>query len=347
MILTVLKWIGVGLATLIVGVVATGLVLKAIAPTIPPPGQLVDVGGHKLHIYCTGPRSDRPVVLLDAGAGGDSAGFYWLQTELSKQERVCSYDREGAGWSEPSGSPSDAVQVAHQLHALLERAEIPRPVVIAGHSIAGIYARVHNDLYPDDVAGIAFLDSSHPEQDTRLEQPHNNPPDSDGAGNNDDESATAKPAPPDFTAIRLAINLGLTRIHQPMFRPNIEERYPPEIIEQFEYLLGSTRFLDAAEREGEGIPASLAAGRETGSLGDMPILVVTAAYVPPDAPAFVVESRTVWHELQRELASLSSNARHVVFDDADHGTLVTDRPFSERLARDIAELVDRVASSQP
>ncbi len=81
---------------------------------------------------------------------------------------MCSYDRAGLGWSDSSADPRDAQHMVHELHALLEAAHIAPPYVLAGHSLGGLLILAYTRRYPDEVAGLVFLDSSHPQQKARL-----------------------------------------------------------------------------------------------------------------------------------------------------------------------------------
>src|SRR5690606_17910094 len=102
------------------------------------PGDLVDVGGHSLHIYCQGEGS--PTVVLEAGLGDGSINFRALQDRLARHTRTCAYDRAGYGWSEPGPAPRDLATIAAELDALLDGAGEAGPYVLAGHSIGGLYA---------------------------------------------------------------------------------------------------------------------------------------------------------------------------------------------------------------
>src|SRR3954447_21727232 len=101
--------LGLLVALLLLGII--GASYQAIATavdarTFPPPGQLVDAGGYKLHIHCLGEGS--PTVILEAGQGGLSSDWIWIQPEIAKATRVCAYDRAGVAWSEPGPQPRDA-----------------------------------------------------------------------------------------------------------------------------------------------------------------------------------------------------------------------------------------------
>src|SRR5215217_4294743 len=107
------------------------------ARAYPMPGQLIDVGGHRMHLYCTG--SGSPTVVLEPGQGGVSSDLAWIAPAVAPDSRVCVYDRAGRGWSDAADGPQDAVRIAADLHTLLERAHVPGPYVLAGHSFGGLY----------------------------------------------------------------------------------------------------------------------------------------------------------------------------------------------------------------
>src|ERR671910_3824594 len=130
-----------GLVVALLVLAVAGAIYQAIATeraerAYPPPGEMVDVGGHSLHINCVGRGS--PTVVLDAGSGGFSAHWVRVQREVSGTTGVCSYDRAGLGWSEMGPEPRDAKQISSELHALLTKAGIEGPYVLVGHSLGGL-----------------------------------------------------------------------------------------------------------------------------------------------------------------------------------------------------------------
>jgi pimeloyl-ACP methyl ester carboxylesterase len=131
---------------------------KDLAAT-PPPGRLVDIGGYRLHLWCTGDGA--PAVILDTGLGGSSAGWGFVQPDVARFTRVCSYDRAGMGYSDPGPSPRTARRIANELAELLSRSGIAGPVVLVGASIAGFDVRVFASDHPDSAAGLVLVDASH------------------------------------------------------------------------------------------------------------------------------------------------------------------------------------------
>src|SRR5512134_3773763 len=155
-----LPWLGASLAT-VLGLALVGYIYEPMAEAAdtkayPPPGQLVDVGGYRLHLNCTG--SGSPTVVIDTGWGDASAGWGWVQPEVAKTTRICTYDRAGMGWSEVSPEPRTAREFAKELHTLLEKANEPGPYVLVGHSMGGYTMRVYAHDYPEDVAGLVLID---------------------------------------------------------------------------------------------------------------------------------------------------------------------------------------------
>src|SRR5215212_8888540 len=166
----ILRWTGKTFLWLVVALLVlavSGTIYQAIATeraerAYPPPGEMVGVRGYSLHIDCVG--QGNPTVVLDAGSGEMSADWVWVQREVSHTTRVCAYDRAGMGWSEMGPEPRDARRISGELHALLQGASIEGPYVLVGHSFGGLYMQTYAARYPDEVAGVSLVESSHPEQ---------------------------------------------------------------------------------------------------------------------------------------------------------------------------------------
>jgi pimeloyl-ACP methyl ester carboxylesterase len=128
---------------------------------IPAPGKLVDVGGWKLHINCTGEKAkpSDPTVILEAGLGDFSVEWSLVQPGIAKFARVCSYDRAGDGLSELGPHPRTFRQIVYELHTLLRNADIKPPFVLVGHSYGGWLVRLYESTYPEEVVGMVLVEA--------------------------------------------------------------------------------------------------------------------------------------------------------------------------------------------
>lgn len=297
---TSLIWMGrvvvliIGLA--LIGVIYERMAEAADAKSYPPPGQLVDVGGHRLHINCTGTGS--PTVIIDAGLGDWSTGWAWVQPEVAKTTQVCTYDRAGYGWSDPGPLPRNAEQFAKELHTLLHDANIPGPYVLVGHSLGGLTMRVFTGMYPSEVAGVVLIDSMSPRQ---FEQSSANP------------VTQSDPKSHPFVPLTILARVGLVRLlAEPLGQiPNL----PPEA--EKAYLAGMSRatYLQTFfGDESRGLPVSEKQAEAVKSFGDLPLIVLTAK----------LNSIPGWQDWQTEMLQLSSNSQHL-FAESGH-TIECDAP---------------------
>lgn len=286
-----LIWLG-RVVILIIGLTLIGAIYErmaeaADAKAYPPPGQLVDVGGHRLHINCTGTGS--PTVVIEAGLGDWSTGWDVVQQGVAKATRVCTYDRAGWGWSEAGPLPRDAVQFAKELHTLLQNANIPGPYVMVGHSLGGLAVRVFAHEYASEVAGVVLIDSMSPRQFTQ----------SQGAA----PSQTGTQSQP-FSLPAVLARFGIVRL---LARPlGIMPSVPSEENAYFSRLV-SSQSAQTLTNESQGMPASSAEASAVQTFGDLPLIVLTAK----------LNYILGWQEWQTELLQLSSNSQQL-FAESDH-----------------------------
>jgi pimeloyl-ACP methyl ester carboxylesterase len=316
-------WIRRGFVWLVAGLLALaviGAIYQAIATqidqrTYSPPGEMVDVGTHSLHINCLGEGS--PTVILEAANLGMSAHWVRVQQQLAQTTRVCAYDRAGMGWSERGPEPRDAGQVSGELHTLLKGAGTERPYVLVGHSYGGLYARMYAARYPNQVSGVVLVDSSHPEQFTRSAE-----------GRAMYEQTRRMGA-----FIPWLTRLGVIRLTN--FYPAHPD-LPSQQRAQIEAFNSSTQQVVTTVEEFRATPETSAQVRATGSLGDKPLAVLSAG-----------EQSSGWLEMQGELASLSSNSIHHVVEGATHESLLYDKGDSQVTSAASEQVVETARADRP
>jgi pimeloyl-ACP methyl ester carboxylesterase len=317
----VLTFLIIVIVLLLLGMIYQTVSTQADKRNYPAPGQLIDVGGYRLHLYCMGAATDgSPTVILETGLGGSSPTWAWIQPEVAKVTRVCAYDRAGLGWSDPAptGTPRDGQQVAVELHTLLQKAGIPGPYVMVGHSFGGLYTLVFAHQYPRDVAGVVLLDSSHPDQWT-----------STPAGQSLYQSNARS-----YSVTSTLARLGLLRLRatsQPAL--TLPELQNKELLA----FNSATQDWDAQAAEFAATTDLDNEVRAAGSLGNLPLFVLTATEHggPP-------EMEQAWQELQNELAQLSTNSLHKVLDGARHESLWADPNFASESVTAILKVVDAI-----
>jgi pimeloyl-ACP methyl ester carboxylesterase len=309
-------WLVVALLVLAVaGAIYQAIATERAERTHPPPGETVEVGSHGLHINCVGQGS--PTVVLDAALGAMSPNWGWVQREVSGTTRVCAYDRAGMGWSEMGPEPRDAKQISGELHTLLTEAGIEGPYVLVGHSFGGLYTQTYAARYPDEVAGVALIESSHPEQFSRLPE----------ARDSYEQTNLV------FTVGTLLARIGVVRLFNLSPAPS---ELPHQQRAQLAALDPSTRQMSTTAQEFRDSPQTTDQAQSLGSLGDKPLAVVSAG-----------TQSSEWLELQEELAALSPNSKHRVVEGATHTSVVYDRSDSQATSEAIDEVVAAVRSDRP
>ena len=290
------KWFG-RLVILLVVLIVVGAVYESSAESsdaraYPPPGRLVDVGGYRLHINCTGVGS--PTVVIEAGWGDSSASWGWVQPEVAKTTRVCTYDRAGTGWSEVSPEPRTAREFAKELHTLLTNANERGPYVLVGHSLGGYTMRVYAHDYAGEVAGLVLVD------------PQNL---------SDADVSTPNPAPkPRANSLpmlmALMARIGLVRL---LAVPLGSVQDLPEKDKQAYTSTSVTpRFVQTFLDEGLGMSEGAAQARAVTTLGELPLIVLSRGKeLDPDSAAS-----------QARYLKLSTNSQQLFADRSGHRIMI-------------------------
>jgi pimeloyl-ACP methyl ester carboxylesterase len=289
------------------------------ARAYPMPGRLIDVGGHRLHLYCTG--SGGPTVVLEPGGGEMSSNLGWITPAVARHTRVCVYDRAGRGWSEPADTPQDGTQIATDLHTLLRRGGVPGPYVLAGHSFGGLYVLAFAARYPGEVAGLVLIDSTAPKPATT--------------------TATGSPAGRgsyDLIGRLSALastpaRLGLGRLYGRLAVGDL----PPRSAGEVRASVATTSNLRSTIDEYAQAPSSVREAAALTDFGDKPLLVLTAGS-GHDA---------TWTAAQNHLATLSTGSAHRVIAGATHEGLVGEKRYAAATSRAILDVVSSVRSRRP
>jgi pimeloyl-ACP methyl ester carboxylesterase len=314
------------------------------ASQMPPRvGQAVDIGGRTLNLYCSGQGT--PTVILEPGGNSPGYAQLWLQSKMAVFTRACWYDRAGVGWSDPPSSPRTSTSVVSDLHEALHRAGVLPPYVMAGGSVGGEYVHIYAARYPSDVAGLVFIDSAVPDQhepDFML-SPLNRM-----SGSTRHLICMALPAASRLGIIRFAASRE-RRPSPPDFTPEQAsvlaklEAQPKAFTTDAEQGCAATEEGRIVPREGGGNPDINDAAKNAGSLGDRPLVVLTAGryWAPDGLEKEAADYHEIWvHQLQASLVRLSTRGRQIVVD-AGHG--MDESP--ESIITAVRQVVDEVRAN--
>jgi len=276
----------------------------------PPPGILVEVGGHRLHLWCAG--SGSPTVVLESGLGGFSYDWSYIREDIAGFTRVCVYDRAGYGWSDPVERPLSSFEAAEDLHELLANAGEFGPYILVGHSYGGILVRSFARMFPDDVAGMVLVDSAHENHGLRLIL----------------LEPLLEPQQSQLKMCSLLSPLGLMRVIK-LHHGAIPEDVPISAEAKAAWLsrLYQNTFCGAALREIQAYLSDIRQSAPPADLGDIPLVVLTRGRpVSLDelsasegiTQEAVDEMNQIVLEMQEELAGLSTNSAHRIVPDSGH-----------------------------
>lgn len=289
------------------------------AKAYPPPGQLIDVGGHRLHLSCTG--SGTPTVVLEPGGGEMSSNLGWITPAVARDTRVCVYDRAGRGWSEPADTPQDGTQIAIDLHTLLQRGHVPGPYVLAGHSFGGLYVLTFAARYPGEVAGMVLVDSTAPRSAAKPAAA------SPGDGGSYDVMGRVS------ALVSASARLGLGRLYGQFAVADL----PPRSQDEVRASVATASNLRSTIDEYVQANASVQQAASLTDFADKPLVVLTAG----------VGSDATHVAAQNHLVTLSTNSVHRVIDGASHEGLVGEREFAATTTQAILDTVASVRTARP
>jgi pimeloyl-ACP methyl ester carboxylesterase len=280
---------------------------RADAQRAPRPGQLVNVGGFRLNVYCTG--LGNPTVVLDAGLADSLDSWHRVQPEIARFSRVCSYDRAGYGYSDLGPMPRTSERIASELHQVLRSAGEKPPYLLVGHSFGGFNVRVFTGKYSDEVSGLILVDATQEDQYRLLPRAWA-----------ELGTATLRRARRQAFWSPLYIDLGLARLQL-----RLKGNEVPSVLLQ-------SKYLKSRASEFENIEVSAEQARRAGNIDEKPLVVLTGGKViDPGLKAALSEEdqkayADIWvNTLQLRLAQLSKRGRRIVLPDSGHD-IPADRP---------------------
>ncbi len=303
---------------ILVGAGSEEVIRRRVANQFPVPGRLVDIGGRSIQLDCRGTGS--PTVVLESGLDVlGSLSWALVHDSLAATTRVCAYSRAGILWSEPSDKQLSVAAIVSDLRATLENAHERAPFVLVAHSIGGLYATEFIRRFGVDVVGLVLVDASHPDQITRL------------------ETVTGVGMMPATGSVSVGARLSRTGILR-MLPPSTDPRAAPKLVRRIAdaHLPVS---LSALASELQGLRATFDDTRAFRALGDLPLVVLTAAAPTSGATLELMgmtadqgeRMRMEWIAMQEERSTWSSNGQHVLLQDASH-YVQFDRPDAVVLA---------------
>lgn len=268
------------------------------------PGELIDVGGHKLHVVKKGTAG--PTVIFESGLGySGHLPWFKVQEEVAKFATTVSYDRAGLLWSERGENPKTASAIAAELNELLTNLGLEKPYILVGHSLAGVILRPYALNHVEDVGGMILVDGSHPDIEEHMSARLK-------------KELMSTPLPP--LLIKAAVHLGLARFMlADNLQPNTEKGDKINHVVTTMLHKSLTGFVDEMTHA-EQMMAEVSDMR---ALGDFPLTVITAI-----SPARLdntgldddlkKELLDLWLKLQKDLLVLSSNSSHILAPDSGH-----------------------------
>jgi len=257
-----------------------------------PPGKLIDVKNHKMHIY--GEGEGRPTVVLTVGSGTPCAytDYYSIQKELMKTTRTVTYDRPGFGWSEITYTTGTIDEQVSNLHELLNKAGEKPPYILVGHSLSSLEVIHYAQLFPKEVEGIVLIDGGNP---------------TIYANYNESVALLSNRLFEGIRRVGLLRALGSVGIFPPLVGENIRHKLLPEKLQSVDEMMFYNNVGNASNRSTlRNINENASKVIKDGSLGDIPLVILTAG------------QDHKWKESQVELKDLSNNSKQEDIIGANH-----------------------------
>lgn len=306
----------------------------------PPPGDLVSIGSHRLHIYCQGEETSAPTVLLDGGATFIATGWQWVMDDLARTTRVCAFDRSGIGWSEEGVHPYDGPQMAKELNTLLENANIKRPVLYIGHSLGGDLGRIYFDHYPEDMTGLIMIEAGDP--DLILGDI------AEDRGEPVERTEGIRPCGKNCTLATIAAHLGVVRLALGQVDLLDDPLYPSGAADAYRARMSLAVNLRQAMAQGRYITRILYQTRDNTSLGDLPVMgiystgagsLLGGSSSEEEIKEYLIENIAAW---KRTTATSTRDMGVHALEGGNHLAVVGYKEFAEQIADLTREMIDEI-----
>lgn len=281
----------------------------------PPPGEMIDIGGRRISLDCRG--TGTPTVIFESGLDiHGSLSWSLVHDEIARSTRACAYSRAGIMWSDPRDQPqTTGKMIANDLHQVLLTAHEPPPYILVGHSLGGPYIMIYTKYFPSDVAGLVFVDASHPDQFERFDAAQVSPKN--------------RPSLSFYKAGAALARIGIVRVVAPVLarsarRRGLLQNQPGQVIDAV--LAFAPISLGSMLKENEALDQTLLEAGTFRQLGYRPVFVLTA--MAPQSEAELAQfgmtpeegrrRQEVWKSLHDDQAKWTSQGEHQLIPDAHH-----------------------------
>ena len=337
-------------AVLLVLLFFAGLMYQAIgsardAARYRPPGSLVDVGDHRLHIYCIGEGA--PTVVFDSALGGSCLSWTLVQPDVAAFTRACSYDRAGFGWSDADPMPRTVERIVEELHSLLAKAGIKGPYVLVGHSFGGLTTRLYASKYPDEVGGMVLVDPADPQEWLQMTEQNKRRLER-GAQLSRRGAIFARLGIARFVSFLVSagalpiarfsvslMSLGALKGDEDRILAPVN-RLPLHVRPVLKTFWTQPKFFKALASQIAFVPQSAAQVAATGGYADKPLVVLSASNPSPDRA-----------RAQEALARLSTDGQHIVASNSGHWIPLDQPQVVVDAIHRVVESVRRKKSGRP
>ena len=315
---------GISIFSGVAALVGMGILYQTLADKkdkkhFPPPGNLFDIGGLRLHAICQG--KGKPAVILEAGLSCTHLDWSRVIPAIAKNTQVFAYDRGGYGWSDPCLKPRTGLRMVEELHTLLNKAGVSAPYILVGHSYGGILVRLYASQYPGDVMGIILVDGSPEDQRKhfpRLKEIR--------------ERFSQEVQWQIFRLRPLLARMGIIRLKK---QPNGCINLLPDEMKPIATAIGlQSRAYDWLWTEGPAIETTCEEVRNSSLPNHIQSTVLTAGKSIP-----IEKYQAIWLRLQQELAQKMPNSAFEIVEGSGH-YIHLEQP--EKVIRAIFQMVDKV-----